>query len=83
MSRSAFAQYFQKVTGITPMQYVTGWRMQVAFEKLRTGKESVALIAEQSGHQTEASFRKAFKNYLGIGPGAVRRGQLSPGSVNI
>jgi AraC-like DNA-binding protein len=83
MSRSAFAQYFQKVTGITPMQYVTGWRMQVAFEKLRPGKESVALIAEQSGYQTEASFRKAFKNQLGIGPGAVRRGQLSPRSVNI
>jgi len=48
MSRSAFASHFQAVTGITPMQYVTNWRIQTAFEKLRTGKDSVGLIAEQS-----------------------------------
>lgn len=76
MSRSAFANHFQSVAGITPMQYVTNWRMQTAFEKLREGKDSVALIAEQSGYQTEASFRKAFKKQMGIGPGAVRRGRL-------
>jgi AraC-like DNA-binding protein len=61
------------------MHYVTDWRMQTAFEKLRTGRNSVALIAEQSGYQTEASFRKAFKSRMGIGPGAVRRGQSSAG----
>jgi AraC-like DNA-binding protein len=79
MSRSAFANHFQAVVGITPMHYVTDWRMQTAFEKLRTGRNSVALIAEQSGYQTEASFRKAFKSRMGIGPGAVRRGQSSAG----
>lgn len=55
------------------MQYVTNWRMQTAFEKLRSGKDSDVLIAEQSGYQTEASFRKAFKKQTGVGPGAVRR----------
>lgn len=55
------------------MQYVTNWCMQTALEKLRTGKDSVGLIAEQSGYQTEASFRKAFKNQTGVGPGAVRQ----------
>jgi AraC family transcriptional activator of mtrCDE len=75
MSRSAFAGHFQAVAGITPMQYVTGWRMQTAFEKLRTGNHSVAEIAEQSGYRTEAAFRKAFKKHMGTGPGAVRRGR--------
>jgi AraC-like DNA-binding protein len=78
MSRSAFANHFQAVTGITPMQFVTNWRMQIAFEKLRNGKDSAAVIAEQSGYRTEASFRKAFKKQMGVGPGAVRRGKLTP-----
>ena len=73
MSRSAFAKYFQRVTGMTPMQYVTRWRMQVAYETLRNSKTPVALIAEQAGYQTEASFRKAFKDTTGEGPGAVRK----------
>ncbi len=63
------------------MQYVTHWRMQTAFEKLRTGKGSVGLVAEQSGYQTEASFRKAFKKQMGIGPGAVRRGDVTQDPV--
>jgi AraC-like DNA-binding protein len=75
MSRSVFAKQFQQVTGITPMQYVTRWRMQVAYELLRSSKMSVSAIAEQSGYQTEASFRKAFKEVTGVGPGAVRRGK--------
>lgn len=73
MSRSAFAKYFQRVTDMTPMQYVTRWRMQVAYETLRNSKTPVAVIAEQAGYQTEASFRKAFKDTTGEGPGAVRK----------
>lgn len=73
MSRSSFASHFLKVSGMTPMQYVTRWRMQVAFEKLRKKQNSVAQVTEQSGYQSEASFSKAFKQHMGVGPGAVRR----------
>lgn len=48
-------------------------RMQRAYEKLSQGGQSVAAIAEQSGYQSEAAFRKAFKQHMGYGPGAVRR----------
>lgn len=73
MSRSVFARRFLQVTAMTPMQYVTSWRMQVAYEALRNSDTSVAEIAERSGYQTEASFRKAFKETTGINTGEVRK----------
>lgn len=73
MSRSAFSKHFLQVSSMTPMQYVTRWRMQTAYEKLRTTRESVYSIAVQCGYQTEASFRKAFKQHVGVGPGAIRK----------
>lgn len=75
MSRAAFAKRFQELMGVAPMAYVTHWRMQRAHELLRQGALSVASIAERSGYHAEAAFRKAFKQYMGFGPGAVRRGE--------
>ena len=75
MSRSAFAKHFQRITDMTPMQYVTRWRMQIAYETLRNSRTPVSVIAEQSGYQTEASFRKAFKETTGVNPGAIRSGK--------
>ena len=73
MSRSSFASYFQEKSSMTPMQYVTSYRMHSACKQLEETELSVAQIADKTGYTTEASFRKAFKNYFGIGPGAVRK----------
>ena len=73
MSRSSYASHFKQLTHITPMQYVTEWRMQLAYERLRSGSEPVSKIAESAGYYTEASFRKAFKQHMGIPPGSVRK----------
>ncbi|PHS69271.1 MAG: hypothetical protein COB23_06525 [Methylophaga sp.] len=73
MSRSAFAKRFQSIMGITPMYYVAHWRMQRAHEMLVTSNKSIAQIAEYFTYQSEASFRKAFKQHMGIPPGAVRK----------
>lgn len=73
MSRSAFSERFQKIVGTAPMQYVAHWRMLAAEIRLSTSTESVAQVAESFGYRTEAAFRRAFKRYRGIGPGAVRR----------
>jgi len=74
MSRSSFADRFHNVTEQTPMQYITQWRMQKAYDLLSTSGLSTQQIAEQSGYQSEASFSKVFKKYFSKGPGAVRRG---------
>ena len=73
MSRSAFADKFKQMVDMSPMEYVTGWRMQHAYEALASDNKSVMQIAEDSGYQSEAAFRKAFKKQFGIGPGIARR----------
>lgn len=73
MSRSAFADLFKHMVGMSPMEYVTGWRMQNAYEVLSSDSTSVTQIAEKCGYQSEPAFRKAFKKQFGVGPGSVRR----------
>lgn len=72
MSRSAFADAFSKAVGLTPMKYLTQWRMTEARRLLETSHLSVAQIAEKSGYESEAAFRKAYRNTLGETPGAAR-----------
>lgn len=73
MSRSTFAEAFAKTVGITPMKYLTKWRMNQARHLLQTTQLSVIQIAEKSGYESEAAFRKAYKNTLGETPGSVRQ----------
>jgi AraC-like DNA-binding protein len=72
-SRSAFAERFRLLAGMTPLRYVAHTRMQRARQLLVTG-QPVARVAERCGYQTEAAFAKVFKRHFGTGPGAVRRG---------
>ncbi|HKK03532.1 MAG TPA: helix-turn-helix transcriptional regulator, partial [Gammaproteobacteria bacterium] len=64
---------FAAVVGETPINYLSGWRMQQAEALLRDRRNSVAQVAEHLGYATEAAFRRAFKRVRGIGPGEVRR----------
>lgn len=77
MSRSAFSNKFQAIMNNTPMYYVTHWRMQCAYDMLVTSHKSIAQIAELMTYQSEASFRKAFKQHIGSPPGAVRKLTIS------
>lgn len=72
MSRSSFADSFSKVVGLSPMKYLTQWRMSEARRLLQTTQLSVAQIAEKSGYESEAAFRKAYRNTLGEPPGSAR-----------
>lgn len=73
MSRSAFSAEFTDLVGESVMQYITRWRMMVAFDLLSRQRESVTSVACQLGYQSEASFSRAFKRVVGMSPGAVRR----------
>lgn len=73
MSRSAFADRFQKVVGTSPMSYVARWRMHLAHHKLLESDESVGDIAESCGYLSEEAFAKAFRKEFGTSPKSVRR----------
>ena len=73
MSRSAFAARFTELVGEPAMQYVTRWRMHVAYAALQDGGVTVAQLADQLGYRSEAAFARAFKRVIGTPPGGVRR----------
>jgi AraC-like DNA-binding protein len=77
MSRSAFAERFSRLVGEAPMQYVTRWRMYLALDALRDERATVGEIALRLGYGSEAAFSRAFKRFLGVSPGAARRGGVA------
>lgn len=73
MSRSRFAQRFKHVLGLTPMQYLTDWRLQKARRMLKDSDLSVAEVAFRCGYQSLPSFTRRFGKRFGVNPGAFRR----------
>lgn len=73
MGRSAFAARFREVVGLTPLHYLTLWRMQVAARLLAESRLSLERIAEQVGYDSGASFSRVFRKTVGRSPGAFRR----------
>jgi AraC-like DNA-binding protein len=73
MSRSAFAARFKELTGATPLEYVTRWRIYRASRLLEDGSRKLADVAHEVGYDSDASFVRAFKRTLGVAPGEYRR----------
>ena len=72
MSRSRFAERFTKLVGITPMAYVTEWRLQKALARLRRKNASIKEIAAEVGYQSSAAFTRAFAQRFGVPPTEYR-----------
>jgi AraC-like DNA-binding protein len=82
LSRSAMAERFTQFVGQPLMQYMTNWRMQLAANHLLSGMESVALIANRVGYDSEAAFSRAFKKAVGAPPSQWRRNRNEPKMVS-
>lgn len=78
MSRSAFSARFTGLLGEAPMAYLTRWRMNLAADRLRDDRATVAQVAAEVGYRSEAAFTRAFARTIGTTPGAVRRQALLP-----
>jgi AraC-like DNA-binding protein len=73
MSRSAFAVRFKDLVGETPLEYLTGWRMQKATGLLQKGDKKLVEVAKSVGYDSDAAFSKAFKRVFGVAPREYRR----------
>ena len=72
VSRSTLAARFRDATGVSPMHYLTGWRLQLAVSLLKQGELSIAEAAARVGYQSEAAFNRAFKRRVGEPPATWR-----------
>lgn len=68
MSRSKFALRFKERVGISPMEYLTRWRMLRAADRLAHSPESVCEISLAVGYESESAFGVAFKKAMGLSP---------------
>jgi AraC family transcriptional regulator, alkane utilization regulator len=74
-SRSVLGERFRALLKVSPMHYLTQWRMQLAAQTLDSQAVPVSVLAERVGYQSEAAFSRAFKRCLGCAPSEWRAGR--------
>jgi AraC-like DNA-binding protein len=80
-SRSVFAERFNRIVGMPPIDYLTQWRMALAKDALCAGAGRLNEVAFACGYQSASAFSTAFSRVVGCSPAryaAGRRAQPVP-----
>jgi transcriptional regulator GlxA family with amidase domain len=72
LSRSRFSLRFKSLLSVSPARYLLQWRLRLAASWLRNGYMPLSQVASELGYESEASFSRAFKRFMGVSPGAAR-----------
>jgi YesN/AraC family two-component response regulator len=67
-----FSHLFKKETGLSPIQHLISYRVEVSKQYLITTDKSIGEIAELVGYQSETYFHNIFKKVTGMPPGRYR-----------
>ncbi len=67
MSRAGFARHFRETVNMTPLDYLTRWRIGVAQSHLLRGK-SIKAVARDVGYQSQATLSRVFAQRCGMSP---------------
>lgn len=73
LSRAHFARAFRATTGVTPMQWLLGQRIDRAKNLLLNSTRPIDEIAHDCGFADQSHFTRAFLKAIGDTPGAWRR----------
>ncbi len=74
LSRSTFFDRFRREVGISPMEYLVGWRMAIAKDLLCGDNVSVGEVAQRVGYSSSSTFSVAFARQVGTSPTTYARG---------
>jgi pimeloyl-ACP methyl ester carboxylesterase/AraC-like DNA-binding protein len=73
VSRTVLGQRFVELLGEPPMRYCARWRMRMAANMFRAGKQNSANVGYSVGFNSEAAFNRAFKREYGEPPATWKR----------
>lgn len=73
MSRAAYSELFKKVAGVTPIEYVSQFRIAKGYQMISKKEGSILEVALACGYDSESAFSKAFKRILGMSPSQVKK----------
>lgn len=77
LSRSAFAAKFLRAVGVSPIRYLTAWRLDLVADRLRAGERNLNELAERAGYASDAALSRAFRARFGSTPAKYRRARDS------
>lgn len=73
LSKYHFIRLFKRIMGTTPYSWLTGYRINISKQLLRTTNKSVADIAADCGYVDTSNYINHFKKSTGITPVQYRR----------
>ncbi|RKJ70981.1 AraC family transcriptional regulator [Butyricicoccus sp. 1XD8-22] len=73
IDRRRISYLFEKITGLTPIQYLTRYRISKAKELLTISELTVSEISEAVGYQDSFYFSRVFKNLTNLSPSQYRK----------
>jgi AraC family transcriptional regulator len=69
-----FSHAFRRTMGVAPHQWLIEQRVALSKEKLRDDRLSLSDVAAECGFSDQSHLTRAFKQTVGVSPGAWRRG---------
>lgn len=69
----SFKRRFQQATGMSPLEYVHGLRLEESKLMLERGDRSIEDVAFEVGYEDAGFFRRLFKRRVGVTPAEYRR----------